>query len=485
MPQFYTEDEAIQAVKKMISRKLFLSASTTIEENLAIFPDSKQLQFMSSHIALETNDFLSAINILEKLNNEDPNQVQVLIPLARSWNLYGNIDKALDYLTQAESADADPTMVDVLRAEVYERSGQLDLLDQYISTLPNEAKTINIRSRALIARKNYESAIDLLNSDYETGGLETQELMANYFTLTKAYDRVGEYDKAWLTAKKAHSLDENTFDLSSHLNQYDEMIEFMNTDLVNALAEGPFTTMEPFYIVGSPRSGTSLLEQILSMHPDISNGGEMSVGHTMQLRVSRLTDSFHSWPTNMIDMRHDDAAKLSEQYLAANDGIGNQPKIVSNKALNLSLQLGFLSKILPSSRAVMLHRHPLDNAVSCYTTNLLVSGHFYTNSLESLGLTWIARKKIADHWLQTLSIPMMELHYEHLVADQRGETERLIEFLGVPWKEDCMEFHKSKRIARTISYDQVNKKMYNTSSGRWKNYEKHLGPLIDVVGDYI
>ena len=92
---------------------------------------------------------------------------------------------------------------------------------------------------------------------------------------------------------------------------------------------------------------------------------------------------------------------------------------------------------------------------------------------------------MADMWLDLLQIPVMELHYENLVADQRGETQRLIEFLDLPWQEDCMEFHKSKRIARTISYDQVNKKMYNTSDGRWKNYEKHLGPLIDIVSYYI
>jgi hypothetical protein len=133
----------------------------------------------------------------------------------------------------------------------------------------------------------------------------------------------------------------------------------------------------------------------------------------------------------------------------------------------------------------MLHRNPLDNAVSCHTTNLLVSGHQYTSKLEHLGRIWIERKKMADMWMEVMSIPVMELHYEKLVADQRGETERLIKFLDLEWKEGCMEFHKSKRVAKTISYDQVNKKMYNTSSGRWKNYEKHLAPLIDVVSDYI
>jgi tetratricopeptide (TPR) repeat protein len=488
MPLFYTEDEAVQAIKKLISRKLFLNASTIIDENLAVFPDSKLLKFLSSHIALETSDFNSSISILEELNAEDPNQSQIIFPLARAWNMYGDVDKALGYLDEAGSLGSDTTMVEMIRAEVYERRGKLDLLDECVSKLPNESKFVNIRARALIARKEYEAAIDLLESGYETGGLELQNIISDQFVLTKAYDRTGEYDKAWCAAQKAHALDETKFDEVSYFEQYEQMMEFMHADLVDALAEGPKTKMEPLLVVGNPRSGTSLLEQILSMHPAIENGGEMCVGHSMQLKASRLTDSFHAWPQNMIDIREDDARVLSEQYMKANEGVGGvapSEKIISNKALNLPLQLGFLSKILPSSRAVMLHRHPLDNAVSCYTTNLLVSGHAYTNSLTSLGNTWVARKKIADHWMKVLSIPMIELHYENLVADQRGETERLIKFLDLPWQEDCMEFHKSKRVARTISYDQVNKKMYNTSSGRWKNYEKHLGPLIDVVSDYI
>ena len=184
-------------------------------------------------------------------------------------------------------------------------------------------------------------------------------------------------------------------------------------------------------------------------------------------------------------MQVEDAKKLAEMYLEAASHSRADEKILSNKALNLPIQAGFLSTVLPSSRAIMLHRHPLDNAVSCYTTNLLSAGHPYTNNLEDLGRVWVHRKKMADMWMEKLSIPVMELHYENLVADQRGETERLIRFLDLPWEEDCMKFHKSKRIAKTISYDQVNKKMYKTSSGRWKNYEKHLAPLIDIVSDYI
>jgi len=158
---------------------------------------------------------------------------------------------------------------------------------------------------------------------------------------------------------------------------------------------------------------------------------------------------------------------------------------VSNKALNLQLQVGLLSLVTPNSRAIMLYRHPLDNCVSCYTTNLLVSGHTYCSNLDHLARVWLARRRLQEHWLEHADIPMMELSYESLVQNQEAETRRLIEFIGLDWNADCLEFYKSKFVARTISYDQVNRKMYTTSDGRWRNYEKHLGPLMDPLSEFI
>ena len=133
----------------------------------------------------------------------------------------------------------------------------------------------------------------------------------------------------------------------------------------------------------------------------------------------------------------------------------------------------------------MLKRHPLDNCVSCYLSNLLTSGHTYCADLTSLAQTWITRRKLQDFWTETIDTPVMTLQYESLVTNQEHETKRLIKFLDLPWEEQCLRFHKSKYVARTLSYDQVNKKMYTTSSGRWKNYEKHLGPLIDALDEYL
>ena len=490
MPQFYTEEQAITAVKKLISKKMLQFSRRTSYEALREFPESKQLRYLEAHIASELRDFNEATSILEQLNAEDPKKPEILRALYSAWNGAGDMEKAVFYTEKLQEITGNQNNTTFILADIYERNNKAEKAAEILTHLPKEIyEKINnmvIRSRILISKKEYEEAVDLILSYEERfSELEEEALTGVLFMLTKAYDKLGEYDKAWEAARKAHEMCTTPFDVYRFFRQFAEMREFVESGIFEALIEGPKTDVEPLFIVGNPRSGTSLLEQIMSMHPDIENCGEMSVGMPMQLDVQSTTDSFHAWPNNLVDIREDDAGKLSTMYLKAVNYVRTSEKIASNKALNLPTQVGFLSKILPSSRAIMLHRHPLDNAVSCYTTNLLASGHPYSNDLRHLGRTWVERKKMADMWMEKLSIPVMELHYENLVADQRGETERIIEFLGLPWQEDCMEFHKSKRVAKTISYDQVNKKMYKTSSGRWKNYEKHLGPLIDVVSDYI
>ena len=490
MPQFYTEEEAVTAIKKLISQKMLQFARRSAHEALREYPDSRQIRYLIAFISSELKDYATASVLLEQLNNEDPEKIEILKSLIEVWNGLGEMNNAIRYSNQLEELTGRKNQATLTNADIYERNNKIEKADEELAKLPSnfleQTANINLRARILISKKEYEQAVDLILK-YEDSLPELEELsqITAYFMLTKAYDKLGEYDKAWEAAAKAHSLSTIPFDIDNYFKQFSEVREFMSREIIEALVEGPTTEVEPLFIVGNPRSGTSLLEQILSMHPDIENCGEMCVGMTMQLDIMPLTDSFHAWPNNLVDIRADDAAKLAELYLEAVEYSRNGERVMSNKALNLPIQVGFLSKVLPSSRAIMLHRHPLDNAVSCYTTNLVAAGHPYTNNLEHLGRVWIERKKMTDMWTDILSIPVMELHYENLVANQREETERLIKFLDLPWEEDCMQFHKSKRVAKTISYDQVNKKMYKTSSGRWKNYEKHLDPLMDIVSDYI
>lgn len=487
MHQNRTEAMTLKTVEEMLSKNMPTMASITLHEGLRDNPNSKKLRLLQAYVATETRDFYSAASLFDSLLESDPNNPKLLDKCANAWSHLGEIEKAVECSMRAMELTANSVSSILTIADIYERNNRVDDAEKVLNGIPSsqqgDAHVQRLKVRILIAKKEYASAIDYIQSLLNSGQDNVKKSKLS-FLLSKAYDRLGEYDRAWAAASQAHECDDSHFDEEVFFSQFEEMRSFMNREMLDVLVEGPKTEMEPLFIVGNPRSGTSLLEQILGMHSEIENGGEMSSGTLIQSDVASLTDSFHPWPTNLIDLKESDACQLSKRYCDNCEFFRNNAKIVSNKALNLHLQLGFLSKVLPSSRAIVLHRHPLDNAVSCYTTNLLAAGLSYTNSLETIGRVWIERKKLSDVWIDILQIPVMELHYESLIANQREESERIIKFLNLPWQEDCMEFYKSKKTARTISFDQVNQKMYSSSSGRWKNYEKHLEPLIEIVSDY-
>ena len=355
-----------------------------------------------------------------------------------------------------------------------------------------EANT-STEGKLLYAEKRYGEAIDLIKKYHQwapqaaKGGdvAENKMYIDSWFNLIKIYNKIGEYDLAWETAVHAHDISNQKWEAKNVKPKLELIKEIFSAENLRALAHSTAPFEQPVFIVGNARSGTSLLEQILSMHPDVGNGGELMVSGSIQRKMQSATDSFHRYPQCVFDMRVEDANAFAAEYRDAIEWFSVGKKRVTNKAIGLQRQVGFLSLFLPQSRAIMLHRHPLDNCVSCFTSNLVHTGHAYTRTIQTLGQMWVMRREMQDYWTEVVEIPVMDLHYDKLVVDQEAETRRLIEFLDLPWNEDCLQFHKSRRVAATISYDQVNQKMYTSSSGRWKNYEKHLGPLIDIVGDYL
>jgi len=488
MHQNHSVAHTKKSVEELLSMHMYAMASELLEKGIHENPNSTELRIVQAKVASESRDFYTASDLYESLLKDNPDNPQLLVDGAMNCSRLGELDNAIQHSKRAIELTDKSTRSVLSLADIYERNNLTDEADTLISeishTVQGNSNYQRLKARIFIAKEEYSDAIDYIQGLLDAGQDSTKSTKL-YFLLCKVYDRLGEYDEAWSAATKAHLLDDSPFDEQAFFSQFEQIRRCMTKEFLELLVEGPSTEAEPLFIVSNPRSGTSLLEQIIGMHSNVENGGEMPSGSLLQSAVTTLTDSYHPWPMNLIDLNVSDVNMMSNRYMEHCEFFRNGARIVSNKALNLHGQLGFLSKILPTSRAIFLLRNPLDNAVSCFTTNLLAAGLPYTNSLETIGKTWIARKKLTELWLEILTIPMMELHYENLVTDQRGETERIIEFLDLPWQEKCMEFHQSDRIARTISYDQVNKKMYKTSSGRWKNYEKHLGPLIDVVSDYI
>ncbi|MCH2141737.1 MAG: sulfotransferase [Phycisphaerales bacterium] len=479
------ERQAEQIRKLLVSNDHDL-AMMQCESLLADYPQEKLAWMVMGHVYRASSDMYRAGKAYDRAVALGETRAETFIHAAYAWRMTGNADASFDRLDHCVRLHGRSDQVSFAKAEAMERLGDFDgaeaALDEVGAHAKEQKQVPYVRGMVAIGRRDFGCAVDHLRAVVDDPKADPMLHMACYFQLAKLHDKQGEYDLAWQCAVKANHAPGPPAEVSLNAVKTEELLRGLSPDIFDVAAKASSPGEEGVFIVGMPRSGTSLIEQIFSMHSEVACAGEAAAAHLIYTRLSREIDTFNPYPLNLIDMRVADADRLQAQYLEATSWIDPTAKRMSNKSLTLPLNLPLLSVVMPGSRAILLRRHPLDNAVSCFTTPLRAGGgHQWAGSLKTIGDTQLAFHRLMTWYQEHLPMKLLPLVYEELVSDQESQTRRLIDFLGVDWEPACLEFHTSRRVAQTISYDQVNRKMYTSSDGRWKNYEKHLGPLIDQI----
>lgn len=236
----------------------------------------------------------------------------------------------------------------------------------------------------------------------------------------------------------------------------------------------------PVFIVGMPRSGTSLVEQIVASHPLAFGAGELSDIRRMVRELPSLVEGDAPFPDCVTRLEPNLAAELGRRYLGTLAARAPAAARVTDKMPFNLLWLGLIALVLPGARVVYCRRDPLDTCLSCYFQNF-EDGLRFTYDLEHLGLVYRSHERIMRHWAAHLPLPVLTVDYEALVDDQAAQSRRLIEFLGLEWDERCLQFHRTERAVRTASLWQVKQPLYRSSVGRWRAYEPWLGALKDSL----
>jgi Sulfotransferase family len=238
----------------------------------------------------------------------------------------------------------------------------------------------------------------------------------------------------------------------------------------------------PVFIVGMPRSGTTLTEQIASSHPQIHGAGEL---YKMRQVAGRMNFNRRNVQLFAKAIAELDATKT---LVLANDYLGHlkthsltASRIVDKMPHNFEL-VGLIALLFPNAKIIHCKRDPIDNSVSCFM-NAFSEAHGYNTDQKNLGLYYREYHRLMLHWKKLLPDQIYENTYENMVADQTGETRRLIDYLGMPWDDTCLRYEENDRTVNTISRWQVRQPIYTTSVKRWKNYEGKLQPLIEALGD--
>jgi hypothetical protein len=306
--------------------------------------------------------------------------------------------------------------------------------------------------------------------------LPDEERMVLHFVLGKAHDDLGEHAEAMRhfdagNSIRARSLRSDRAEFEASL---DRQIKRFTPELFGQLAGFGTEDETPLLIVGMPRSGTTLVEQIVSSHPAVTAGDELSfwASHGTGLECAEGPG-----------FTPDAARALTTAYLTLLRKIGPSATRVTDKLPFNYLRLGLIRVLLPNARIIHCRRHPIDTCLSIYST-LFKPRMDFISSKADLAFSYRQYARLMDHWRTVLPPDrFLEVEYERLIADRGTETRRLIAFAGLDWDEACLKPERNERVVMTASAWQARQPVYSTSVGRWRNYEPWLGELRELVAE--
>jgi tetratricopeptide (TPR) repeat protein len=305
-----------------------------------------------------------------------------------------------------------------------------------------------------------------------------------HFTLGKILDDCGAYDDAFSHYSEGNALNHRTshFDIGQLTSHVDRIVRTFDTKFFFKRRKHGRPSELPVFIVGMPRSGTTLVEQIIASHSQVRGAGELTKIHDLAGEISVRLGIAGEYPEVVTEIDPGTSRALAADYEAYLHGRVDAGAVrVSDKMPSNFAHLGFIALLFPNARVVHCTRHPLDVSLSIYFQHFRQS-YDYAHDLGDIGNFYRQYQRLMKHWHEVLPLRVHRLRYEDLVASPEQEVWALIEFLGLPWDEGCLAFHRNERPVRTASVWQVRRPLYSGGVGRWRNYERHLGPLKQALG---
>lgn len=404
--------------------------------------------------------------------------------LASSLLTAGHLNEANAATDKALAIDPDYIDAITCKASILERQDDHAGAYKLISPLIHK-KTMH--PGLAIAFSNICSKVNACNdaTDYLETLLKDNSLPDStreqlHYAAGKLYDRLDLFKNAFEHFVCANNLRADSYSSGSHWAVTHTIIETFGPDFMENAPRATHGSRLPIFIVGMPRSGTSLTEQILSRHDNVFAAGELVEIEKQANIICASGDitfpiCFRSVSQNTID-------SAAENYIHHLKHLSADSKYVTDKMPQNFIFLGLINLLFPGARVIHCMRDPRDVCLSIYFQHFNES-HNYATRLENIADYYLSYQRLMRHWKSVLDIPILDLRYEELVMSQETTSRRLLDFLDLEWDPRCLDFHRSDRHVATSSYDQVRQPLYTRSMGRWRQYREHIAPLLEVFGE--
>jgi Tfp pilus assembly protein PilF len=412
-----------------------------------------------------------------------PFHMRARIGLAETLQEAGKLDTAIEVFREALSIrPKDADLLYGLGVCLMEKGQIAEAIMQFrasLSVQPGLAKAWLMLSRVK-HQENADAELAAMQAQHQRSAADSLERMQLSFGLGKAHDDLKVYDRAFdfFTEGNAIYRKRVKYDKARTRADFEAMKAAFNAEFFGERKPSTIRDETPIFIVGMPRSGTTLVEQIIASHPEVRGAGELSI-LKMAVGGNFPLDMKGGFPAGIANMPDRVFADAGNDYLQMLHAHYPDSKHVTDKMPGNFMLIGFLHMMLPNARIVHCARDAVATCLSIFKTHFRGDSHAYSYDLEELADFHNLYTDIMAHWRRVLPGVIHDVRYEDFVADQEAQTRTLIGHLGLPWNEACLNFHETDRPVRTASAVQVRQPMYKGSVDLWKRYGDRLQPLIE------
>ncbi|RUX90748.1 MULTISPECIES: sulfotransferase [unclassified Mesorhizobium] len=434
---------------------------------------------------LKVGEHSDAIRHFEVASQLKVDWVEALCALGRAYTEFGRADLAVPLYERALTINGRHPLVRTGLANALVSLGRMDEATTYMREAISHRLGVAAAYDGLVSiRKFSEEPAELQSilAELKNPKLDRKSIQQFHHAAGKILNDLRRYDEAMDHFRQAKELSPRRFDIESYRRSVDFMIELFSPRMAAAKAGHGSTSDVPVFVLGMPRSGTTLTEQICASHPDVHGAGELTKLRRITNRLAPKTRSPEELRKSIVDMTVEQSKSLAEEYLShIRQRSPDARRIVDKLPHNFEL-IGLVRVLFPKARIIHCRRDAADNCISCYFLSFN-EDNIYNADLNTLGLYYREYDRLMRHWDVVFPGQILQNRYEDMVSDQEGQSRRLIDHLGLPWDDACLRFFDKGGAVNTFSRWQVRQPIYTSSVNRWKSYGSAIKPLIDALGD--
>ena len=407
------------------------------------------------------------------------------------WAEYGtvltklaNYEEGRDAYLKALEFKPDSPRVHLSLGHVYKTMGKIDnSIDSYKNTILQN----NLSGEAywsLANLKTYSFSENEIKDMEDTlkGDMSDIERSQMHFALGKAYEVKKDFDKSFKNYYEGNKVKKGLIKYSSDdtTDNTKRILNFFNKENIQKLAKSSTGDRDPIFVLGMPRSGSTLVDQIISSHSKVD--GTQELPNIIKIAAELNSNNQKNYPEVLKELDESKLSNLGKDYISETAWARDSAPFFIDKMPNNFIHIGLIKTILPNAKIIDTRRDPMDTCFSCFK-QFFARGQLFTYSLEDLGNYYTDYIRAMNHWHNVYGKDIYTVHYDNVINETEETIRELIDYCELPFEKECLEFYNSSRPVKTPSAEQVRQPIYKSGLNYWKNYEKHLLPLKKIIDE--